>query len=970
MNYKVVRKRKVAELPDDEDVDASELAACTRLFSSLVSTLTFITEQGAADVHLEQLLKQNFGKEDILNVLKLKILAPDLLEYSLVDRADLAVSFYEPTYTAASKVIIVRVTDGKKAAKDGKKRRTSVEVIGKIVKARQKAFSDAAKRYHRDCILRRVSLAEELAVRAESLAELLGTGIPLCASDTRALPFSINSENCQQSLESLLIDLQNQPFYKNQIVEDGWIIRNSKSPTYGTLNPPISGQLQRLIKESKGLENLYEHQCQAVNALADCKSRSVILCTRTSSGKSLVYQLAILRQLEEEPSSCALLLFPTKALAQDQLRSFKEFGEAAKLAACYDGDTTTVGQTRKNVRENSQFIFSNLDMLHSAILPNHQLWGSRFFGNLRLVVIDELHYYNGALGAHASMILRRLVRICSLYNNNQLRFVSSTATIVNPQEHAKKICGVEPAVVDVDGSPRSRMHFVSWDPVPAQSSSIYDTCKLCLYFMERNLRVIVFCKFRRSCELLLKQVRENLPSNVRDELVSGYRGGYDPKERREIERRLFSGQLRAVIATNALELGVDIGSLDVVLHMGFPFSLSSYWQQSGRVGRRANREALSVLIAERGNPLDDWWIKRPRELLTSSAEECAIDVENVLVVEPHLQCAAYERGLSEADVKKFFSPWISVVEQNLQYNKEDGLYYPKIAACPVSATPASLVAIRAIDEGEYSVVDVASNQLLERMELARAMFTLFEGAIFLNQGKSFLVIKLDAVKGCAFVRPTAVPWTTVPRDLNVADPVEIRKNSLAILYYGDIDYYRLIFGYHKIDRDGKIVESIAQETPLTSIHKATRGVWIMIPKVGVDRVVDEGIDVHWAMHAAQHALLGLVPRYILSSSASRCEMRCECRSPKAKRVRPHRLVLFDTMQNPGISLALFSHLPDLVEMACTAMSLCDCVNGCLSCGVVLAECMELNQALDKRGAVFILESIREHLRKQSDIVRD
>ncbi|HEX5030314.1 MAG TPA: DEAD/DEAH box helicase, partial [Candidatus Eisenbacteria bacterium] len=427
---------------------------------------------------------------------------------------------------------------------------------------------------------------------------------------------------------------------------------------YGDLATPLPAPLHAVLT-AQGIERLYSHQAHAVD-LARSGS-NVVIATGTASGKSLAYHLPILETLLREPGSVALYLFPTKALAQDQLRGLTRLAEAAPqlrravIAGTYDGDTP--GHTRRRFREQGNAILTNPDMLHQGILPYHSRW-SRVFSNLKYVVVDEVHTYRGIFGSHVANVLRRLRRIARHYGSDP-RFLLSSATIRNPGDLAERLVGAPVQVVHEDGAPRGPKLFAFWNPrvesgdAASRGSTSVEAERILVSLMRRDVQSIVFTRSRVAAELIYRYARERLDRDHKGlaEKLSPYRGGYLPEERRAIERRLFDGDLKGVISTNALELGIDVGSLDAAILVGFPNTIASTWQQAGRAGR-SREPALAVVVAY-DDPIDQYLMRHPEYFFSQSPESAVLDPENPYVLASQLACAAYELPLTAEDEAQF-----------------------------------------------------------------------------------------------------------------------------------------------------------------------------------------------------------------------------------------------------------------------------------------------------------------------------
>jgi DEAD/DEAH box helicase domain-containing protein len=535
---------------------------------------------------------------------------------------------------------------------------------------------------------------------------------------------------------------------------------------YRDLKEPLPAPLARLL-EAQEIEQLYEHQAEAVDLAR--AGKHVAVSTGTASGKSLAYHLPILERLLLEPGAVAIYLFPTKALAQDQLRGLHRFASdspeigAALVAGAYDGDTPT--HTRRRLRERANAILTNPDMLHQGILPYHSRW-ARVLSNLRYVVVDEMHTYRGIFGSHVANVLRRLRRLARHYGAEP-QFLLSSATIHNPAELAELLVGDEVAVVDQDGSPRGPKLFAFWNPLykgpdsPDRRSASVDAEKILVALLRRDIQTIVFTRARVVAELIYRYTRERLGRDREGlgEKIAPYRGGYLPEERRAIERRLFEGELRGVIATNALELGIDVGSLDAAVLVGFPNTIASTWQQAGRAGRRLD-PALAVVVGY-DDPMDQYLMRHPNYFFAQSPENAVLDPENPYVLAAQLSCAAYELPLSEADEALFGGrahEIAGVLEDEGELKELDGLRY-----WSSSDYPAGKVNLRTISDDTYTILDTKNNNaVLGTVDSISALELVYPEAIYLHEGDTYFVRGLDLEQKVAYVEAREVDYYTQP----------------------------------------------------------------------------------------------------------------------------------------------------------------------------------------------------------------
>jgi len=543
-------------------------------------------------------------------------------------------------------------------------------------------------------------------------------------------------------------------------------------PSYAELDKPLTSNLQDCLEE-RGLLPLYTHQATAVNHAR--AGRSVMVSTSSASGKTLCYNIPVLETVLSEKYSRALYLFPTKALAQDQLRNLREMSYPALLKsdelATFDGDTPQAERTE--VRKRARIILTNPDMLHLGILPNHQSW-SRFLRHLKYVVIDEAHAYRGVFGSHVADVLRRLRRLCQHYGSNP-QFICCSATVANPGEHTESLVGLPFTVVDSDGSPQGTKDFVLWNPPlvdeakSTRRSANSEAADLFAELVSQGVRSLAFARSRRLTELIYVYARKRLTQASADlsQRIKPYRAGYLPQDRRQIEQELFSGQLLGVVATNALELGIDIGDLEATVLTGYPGSMASAWQQAGRSGR-GREGALSFLIAL-DNPLDQYFMRHPDYFFEKSVENALVNPSNPYILRAHLLCAAWELPLTSDDESLFGSALnqerVELERQGL-LRERNGRWY----LSPILVYPAQGINIRAASGESYTVIDTTTGSRLETVEASVAFFQIHPGAIYLHQGESYLVTRLDLTSHTAYAEPTEASYYTQTNTHREAGP--------------------------------------------------------------------------------------------------------------------------------------------------------------------------------------------------------
>ncbi len=562
------------------------------------------------------------------------------------------------------------------------------------------------------------------------------------------------------------------------------------------LDPAIAAALRH-----RGVTRLYSHQADAWVAAG--RGEHLVVVTPTASGKTLCYNLPVLQAVRGGDAK-ALYLFPTKALAQDQVAELIELNRAGALgvrAFTFDGDTP--GDARRAVRTAGQIVVSNPDMLHQGILPHHTKW-AQFFENLRYVVIDEMHSYRGVFGSHVANVLRRLQRVCRFYGSTP-QFIFCSATIANPAELARQLIGQPVTAVTTSGAPQGERQLLLWNPpvinpdLGIRASARSQTTRIARLATRMGLKSIVFARSRLMVEVLTKYLKDVFDQDPRKPpRVAAYRGGYLPTERRATERRLRAGNLDCVVATSALELGVDIGALDVCVLNGYPGTIAGTWQRLGRAGRR-NRPSLGVLVGS-SEPLDQYIVRNPEFFLGASPEQARIDPDQLLILLDHVRCAAFELPFSDAE---------SFGKENLvellELLQEEGVLHHEGERWHWSADsyPANSVSLRSVAEGNFVVIDISDGRqrIIAEVDYSAAADTLYEGAIYLVQASPYQVEKLDWVGRKAFVTPTRADYYTDAIDytrLKILDNFEQTASGAGTTAHGEVHLVRRIPGYKKI----------------------------------------------------------------------------------------------------------------------------------------------------------------------------
>ncbi len=752
---------------------------------------------------------------------------------------------------------------------------------------------------------------------------------------------------------AFLDHLQNSPFYEYQIVHQEHI--RPRKATYGKLEKHLNLSLQTAL-DAFDLFPLYSHQSIVINTARSGKN--VVVSTPSASGKTLCYNAPVLDSLLEQKHSRALYLFPTKALAQDQLKTLKGLTSAIRPeieAETFDGDTPK--NQRSRIRKSSRIILSNPDMLHLGILPNHRAWIS-FLGHLQFVVIDEAHAYRGIFGSHVADILRRLRRVCARYGANP-QFICCSATIANPGEHAATLTGLPFEVVTEDGAPSGGKDFICWNPPlidqanSVRRSSSGEVTQLLSELVQTGIRSLAFARTRRLVELIYVYVRrqlENLSPELAN-LIKPYRAGYLAEDRRKIEKELFTGDLLAVIATNALELGVDIGQLDATILTGYPGSIASTFQQAGRSGRRGER-SLSVLIGSE-NPLDQYFMRYPEALFEKDFEYALISPANPHVLKLHLICAAWEFPLTDADRIYFddFNNLRAELEAEGLLRRRGKRWYP-----PSTITyPAQDVSIRSGSSINYTLVDAGTGQILETIESDMAFFQIHPGAIYLHQGKAYIVIELDLLAHIAYARSTDVHYYTQSKDLTDLDIIRTNQQKQignTAVYLGEVEVTTTVVGFKK---KKVYTEEMIGEEPLDLPPQSfeTIALWFDMPPEIEHQLAQERLDFAGGLHAAEHAAIAMLPLFAL------CDRNDIGGVSTALHPDTNRAQIFIYDAHPGgvgIAEKGFELIGELWRETLKLIAECPCEDGCPSC-IQSPKCGNNNKPLDKKAAQVILDRL-------------
>ncbi len=723
--------------------------------------------------------------------------------------------------------------------------------------------------------------------------------------------------------------------------------RPARDAITASIDPPLRPLLAARYAE-RGITELYRHQARAIESIR--RRQNTVVVAGTASGKTLCYQAPIVESLLVEPKSSALLIYPTKALAQDQLRSFRDLGIPEVRAATYDGDTPS--DERSRVRRSSNVVFTNPDMLHVGILPSHERWAD-FLHRLQYVVVDEMHTLRGIFGTHVAMILRRLRRIAALYGADPT-FVFGSATIGNPEDLAAGLCGLEVTVIDDDASPVGEQTIALWNPpitdidLNRRRSALVESTDLFLDLVRRDVHTIAFARSRKATELMYRWARERLPTTERDR-VAPYRGGYLPEQRRRIEARLFSGQLAGIIATNALELGIDVGGLDAALLTSFPGTIAAFRQQAGRAGRGRDESLVTLVGGE--DALDQYFMTHPDELFTRPPEAAVINPENPLVAEAHAACAANELPLTIADRETLGTAMEEAANRLVQAGhlklKDGSLYWAR------RQRPAPQVNIRT--SGGAAYVIVGPEGAIGTLDEERAFRDGHEGAVYLHEGETFVVDMMDTRRREIRVTPRMVDYYTQPRSEKLLEVIESEaRDRIGPIghHYGTVRVETHVVGYQKRKLGSReVMDTIYLDLPPTVFE--TEGIWFTIPEeVLIDADIDQ-LTAPGALHAAEHAGIALMP---LMAICDRWDIG-GLSTPWYPQVGGATIFIYEAYPGgAGISPVAFRAGRDHLEATVAAVRSCPCLAGCPSC-VQSPKCGNGNDPLDKAAAVRLLDTI-------------
>jgi DEAD/DEAH box helicase domain-containing protein len=696
------------------------------------------------------------------------------------------------------------------------------------------------------------------------------------------------------------------------------------------------------LRETLPFAELYEHQGAAWDTVA--RGEHLILATGTASGKSLAFNLPVLDAIAREPKNRALYLYPTKALAQDQARALAAMHAPNVRAAIYDGDTPA--ERRWQIRKWANVILTNPDMLHVGVLPHHDRWAD-VLHNLRYVVVDEAHVYRGVFGSHVGNVLRRLRRLAGVYGARP-QFLLASATIANPGQLASSLAGLDTTVVDDDGAPRAERTVVLWNPelidpeLGLRASPLGEASRLMAALVSRGLRTICFAKSRKAAELIHKFTVDRVDPETAARLAP-YRAGYTPAQRREIERRLVGGDLLGVSATDALELGIDIGLLDCAISVGFPGTVASLRQQWGRAGRRGH--GLAVLVASE-DALDQYFMREPETLLNRRVEAAILDHANPRVLDGHVRSAAFEAPLDDADRATLGDEALerAALLPDLKQTKAGYVWGGR-------DYPAAQFGLRSSTPDTFAVVEAQTGTVLGIVERERAYSTVHEGAIYLHLGESYLVRELDLRSRTAVVTPYKGDYYTQAKKETataIEETLRTERRCGLDLSFGRISVTERVVAYQKKSvRDQSTLETVALDLPETSFE--TEAIWYL-PEAEQLESLEKMPKLLGTLHAAEHAMIALLPLWAM---CDRWDIGGLSTNIHFQTDRPTVFVYDGHSGGVGITERGFDAFEGWVEDTARMLEGCPCTDGCPSC-VQSPKCGNLNEMLDKAGALTLL----------------
>jgi DEAD/DEAH box helicase domain-containing protein len=738
---------------------------------------------------------------------------------------------------------------------------------------------------------------------------------------------------------------------------DGRIVAESSEAERRSRPAPLPVELHPGLRDALGrvgIGSLYTHQLRAFEL---AEQSNLVITSGTASGKSLAFNLPVLNSIAARPKDRALYLYPTKALAQDQARALARLRPPGLREAIYDGDTPR--EERPAIRRRSNLVLTNPDMLHVALLPNHKSWGD-FLANLEWVVVDEAHTYRGVFGSHVANVLRRLRRLARAYGREP-RFLLASATIANPEELAERLVGTEFELVDDDGAPRAGREIAMWNPPlidersGTRRSALSEAADLLAELVSQDVRTICFLKSRRGIELIQRFARENLERRGKPELakrIAPYRGGYTPQQRREIEARLSNGELLAVVATDALELGIDVGELDAAICTTFPGTVASLRQMWGRAGRR--RRGLAVYVAGQ-DALDQFFCRHPDEFLGRPVEAAILDHGNDQIASRHLIAAAYELPLTNEDDEVLGDGWRERAERLVAAGELRAVGGKLMPRRPDFV--ANKIALRSASADSVAVIERDAGEMLGLVEAERAFTTIHPGAVYLHLGRSYEVDRLDIEERRALVSSFDGDWYTRPKketEIYIERVHEQREVAGVQLNFGEVSVTEQVIAFQRVSvSDQEPIDIVALELPEQNF--VTQALWYVLPDKLSGKLPTEALL--GSLHATEHSQIAVLP---LIAMCDRWDIGGLSTNVHFQTGRSTIFIYDGHPGGVGITRRGYEEFERLLGDAERLIAECPCESGCPSC-VQSPKCGNLNEPLHKAGALELMGLMRGQL---------
>ncbi len=729
------------------------------------------------------------------------------------------------------------------------------------------------------------------------------------------------------TLQELIQRLSNDADFQKNITK--WLTIEPKEARFADFPPELDARLREALQQ-KGFTQLYSHQALAYQKAM--QGKNVVIVTPTASGKTLSYNLPIFQTLLQNPETRALYLFPTKALSQDQVREMQDLVRLLKTdikSFTFDGDTPA--DIRRTIRAAGHLVVTNPDMLHQGILPHHTLW-IKLFENLKFVVLDEIHAYRGVFGSHLANLIRRLKRICRFYGSNP-QFICSSATIANPKELAEALVEEPVELIDQNGAPRGEKHFLFYNPpvvhreLGLRRSVVNEVRSIVRRLLPTRAQMIVFARSRLRVEILLTYLRDVAKQlKISTDKIRGYRGGYLPKQRREIEKGLKKGDIQVVVSTNALELGIDIGQLDISILAGYPGSVASTWQQAGRAGRRRGT-SLTILVAS-SSPLDQYIIEHPEYFVDKNPETAQIDPDNLYILMSHLKCAAFELPFEEGETfaKDITGQLLDFLVEEKILRKTEGKYF-----WMREIYPADEISLRNSSPDNVVIINTGNhNQVIGQVDLFSAPELVHKDAIYIHEGIQYHVDELDWDEKKAYVHPVKVNHYTdaiTKTNIKVLDVLQEQTESNYRKAYGELAVSRVTTGFKKIRFNTH--ENIGMgRVHLPELEMQTTALWWEFPEtLFADPYFQESV-IGEGLKGISYTLKNLIPLYIM------CDVNDISVVPMVRAPFSHKptIYVYDKYQGGiGLSKKIFEIDREVLKGVRDHIRQCPCTHGCPSC---------------------------------------